>query len=512
MFTTAISPPRGVATSSSREPISLRRLFPAASFVGCADIRVTEATERADDCAPGVLFAARSGCRNDGVDFTADAIARGASALLVSRPQSGVNVPQCILPEVGRGFGMLCASLAGRPMRSVRTVGVTGTNGKTTVTWLIRSLLRSAGRECGLLGTIEYSDGFRTVPATLTTPDAKSFWKWFSEMAQQRTPFAAVEMSSHALHQDRVAGAELESAVVTNITHDHLDYHGTTAGYFASKAKILSMVRPGGCVILNQDDGSIDALRPRVPAGVDVLTFALRRRAAISASHIRRSPEGMRFALSLRGRQIDIQTPLLGRQNVANCLAAVAAVDQFGLSAEQIAEGLSSATAPPGRMERLTNGAPFEVFVDYAHSPDALHKAIATVRSISTGRVIVVFGAGGDRDRSKRPLLGAAANSADVAVVTSDNPRSEDPAGIIDEILVGLADDRCEAFVEPDRAAAIARAIAVAEPGDAVLIAGKGHETTQTFGERVIPFDDRLVATAVLRERMESLVSETIAA
>ena len=512
MLTTFLTPPQGTATGVLREPVSLRRLFPTTSFVGCADIRVTHATERADRCEPGMLFAARQGHSYDGAEFTAEALGRGASALMVSRPQPEAGVPQCIVPEVGRSFGVLCASLAGRPMRTVRTAGVTGTNGKTTVSWLIRGLLQNAGHACGLLGTIEYSDGTTSEPATLTTPDSQTFWQWMASAACRKTPFAAVELSSHALHQDRVAGSELELAVLTNVTHEHLDYHGTSAGYFASKAKILSLVRPGGCVVLNSDDAAIDALRPRIPAGVDVSTFAIRRHAAVTARHLRRSPAGMRFTLSLRGRSVDVETPLVGRHNVLNCLAAVAAADQFGLSVDQIVDGLLRATPPPGRMERLPSEAPFEVFVDYAHTPDALHKAIATTRSLASGRVIVVFGAGGDRDRSKRSLLGRAAGAADIAVVTSDNPRSEDPNRIIDDISAGLIDGHGETIVEPDREEAIARALGLAGPGDVVLIAGKGHETTQALAERTIPFDDRTIAASLIRERLEATPSETIAA
>lgn len=484
-----------------REAVSLRRLFPTASFVGCADVRVNDATERADRCAPGVLFAAKPGHRHDGADFAGEAVRRGAAALLVETPMAGLSVPQCVVPDVGRSFSVLCSNLAGRPMRSVRTVGVTGTNGKTTVTWLVRSLLGSAGHACGLLGTVEYSDGHLASPASLTTPETETFWDWFTAMAQRRTPFAAVELSSHALHQDRVAGAELEVGIVTNITRDHLDYHGTEAGYQASKAKLLSLVRPGGTVVLNQDDPSVDALRPRVPTGVDVMTFALARRAAVTADRIEQTPGGTRFRLSIRGRSVEVATPLVGRHNVANCLAAAAACEQFGLDVEQIADGLRRAGPPPGRLQRVSVGEPIEVFVDFAHTPDALANAIAAVRPVGGGRVLVVFGAGGDRDRSKRPLLGAAASAADVVVVTSDNPRSEDPNRIIEEILAGFDAERCEAYVEPDRATAIALAVAAAQPGDVVLVAGKGHETTQKFADRTVAFDDRVAAAAALGER-----------
>jgi UDP-N-acetylmuramoyl-L-alanyl-D-glutamate--2,6-diaminopimelate ligase len=507
---TVIATQPGCHPVSQHEPVSLRRLFPSARFIGCTDIRVTDVTERADQCAPGVLFVARSGARHDGHDFAAEAVRRGATGLLVAHPIEDLPVPQCVLPEVARSFGQLCATLAGRPMRRVRTAGVTGTNGKTTVTWLVRALLQHAGHECGLLGTIEYSDGSQRVPASLTTPDTKTFWNWFAAMANRETPFAAVEISSHALHQERVAGSELDVAVVTNITHDHLDYHGTAAGYLASKARLLSFVRPGGAVIFNQDDPSVDHLRPRVPAGVDVMTFALHRRAAVTALDIRETSAGLHFTLSLRGRKVAIETPLIGRYNVANCLAAAAVADQFGLCADEIADGLSAATPPPGRMERVPG--PVDLFVDYAHTPDALEKAILTVRTLATGRVLVVFGAGGDRDRSKRPLLGSAASAADLVFVTSDNPRSEDPQQIISDVLVGLNRDHCDVYVEPDRATAIALAVAAAEPGDVILIAGKGHETTQIIGDQVVPFDDRLAAATAIHERFGAKLLESVAA
>jgi UDP-N-acetylmuramoyl-L-alanyl-D-glutamate--2,6-diaminopimelate ligase len=397
-------------------------------------------------------------------------------------------------------------------MRVVRTAGVTGTNGKTTVTWLVRELLRSVGRECGLLGTVEYSDGAVTEPSSLTTPDAKTYWDWFASMAHRGTPHAAVELSSHALHQDRAAGSELEVGVVTNITHDHLDYHETHANYVASKSKILSLIRPGGTAVFNQDDPSVDSLRSSVPAGIDVMTFGLCRRAAVTAENIRQSRTGLAFCLSLRGERVETATRLHGRHNVANCLAAAAIAEQFGLSAEEIALGLSQASPPTGRMERIGPESDINVFVDYAHTPDALQHAIETARSMTSQRVIVVFGAGGDRDRSKRPLLGAAATAADIAFVTSDNPRGEDPLQIIEQISAGFDVELCEAYIEPDRAKAIALAISAAEPGDFVLIAGKGHETTQQVGDRLLPFDDRVEASVALSRRIGFASSGRIAA
>jgi UDP-N-acetylmuramoyl-L-alanyl-D-glutamate--2,6-diaminopimelate ligase len=495
-----------------REPVSLRRLFPTASFVGCGDVRVYDATEHSSECSAGLLFAAKPGRSHDGSAFAHEAVRNGASALLATRPIAELSVPQCVLPDVSRAFGVLCANLAGKPMRSVRTAGITGTNGKTTVTWLIRSILQSAGRDCGLLGTIEYSDGATRGASSLTTPETKVYWDWFAAMAQRGTPFAAVELSSHALHQDRAAGSELEIGAITNVTHDHLDYHATAAHYLASKAKILSLIRPGGAAVLNQDDPSTDVLRSSVPAGVDLITFGMCRRAAATADDVRHTSSGLQFSLSLRGRLAKIDTRLHGRHNVANCLAAAAIVEHFGLTIDEIAIGLSQASPPPGRMERIGPAAEIDVFVDYAHTPDALEHALATVRAMTQRRVIVVFGAGGDRDRSKRPLLGAAASSADVAIITSDNPRSEDPLQIIEEIAGGLDGIRCDAYLEPDRAEAIDLAISLAEPGDVVLVAGKGHELTQQFADRMIPFDDREVAASALRARRGFPRSEKLAA
>lgn len=495
-----------------REPVSLRRLFPTASFVGCADIRVYDATESSEHSGPGVLFAAKPGRVHDGAAHASEAVRRGATALLASRPMAELPVPQCILPDVARAFGVVCANLAGRPMRTVRTAGITGTNGKTTVSWLIRALVESIDRDCGLLGTIEYSDGVSCEKASLTTPDTKTYWDWFSSMAQRGTPFAAVELSSHALHQDRAAGSELDVAVVTNITHDHLDYHQTLAHYLSSKAKILSLVRPGGTIVLNQDDPSVDVLRSLAPAGVDIRTFGLCHRAAVTATDVRQTASGLSFTLSLRGQQSAIRTRLHGRHNIANCLAAAAAAEHFGLSPEQIATGLALASSPPGRMELVESSSETAVFVDYAHTPDALQNAISTVRGMTNGRVIVVFGAGGDRDRLKRPLLGRAASAADVVVVTSDNPRREDPDLIIEEIVGGLDLDRCEACVEPDRADAIALAVSLAEPHDVVLIAGKGHEKFQQFADHSVMFDDCAIAARALRSKLKKVTARKFAA
>ncbi|MBS0205211.1 MAG: UDP-N-acetylmuramoyl-L-alanyl-D-glutamate--2,6-diaminopimelate ligase [Planctomycetes bacterium] len=484
---------------------SLRRLFPQASFVGCANICATDAFDNSQNVRPGSLFAVVHGTKVDGVQYVHDAIVRGATSLLVDRPIPGVSIPQCVVSDVRSAFSRLCEALAGDPSRRLDIAGVTGTNGKTTTTWLIRSLLARAGQRCGVLGTVEYSDGVTTESSSLTTPASRPLARWLSRMVANGTRRAAIEMSSHALDQRRAAGLELEAAIVTNITQDHFDYHQGYEPYREAKARILELVRPGGVIALNMDDPGSWSLRDRVHDSVAFVSFGLKPTADISAQVREESLGGTRFRLSIHGRSQECATTMIGRHNISNCLAAATAGAHLCLSLEDIVAGIEQFHCVPGRLERIQCGQPFDVFVDYAHTDDALRRCLQSVRSITPGRLICVFGAGGDRDRTKRPLLGRAAELADVAIVTSDNPRSEDPRQIIDEILAGMMDSATVPIIEPDRAAAIATALRMAEPGDCVLIAGKGHETEQIIGDRKLPFDDRQVARGVLSEQWRPL-------
>jgi len=480
-------------------PISLRRLFPSASFVGCADVAARDASESSRDCTPGCTFAALPGTRTHGRQFVSEALSRGATALLTDRPLAEFRVPQCIVADPRRAYAELCHALFGFPTRRLGVVGVTGTNGKTTTTWLVRSILESAGQTAGLLGTIECSDGLERTPSQLTTPDSATLARWLAQMVARCTRYAALELSSHALDQGRAAGTLLDVAVVTNVTHDHFDYHGDHHAYLAAKAKILDQLKPGGLVVLNADDPGASSLMQRIPPAVQLCTFGLNSPADVSARVIESSTAGTRFLLRVGVEQLEVGTPLIGQHNVQNCLAAVAAVTHFGVSLDEIAVGLESLPAVPGRLEPVRCGQPFSVFVDYAHTEDALERAIAAVRDVTVGRVYCVFGCGGDRDRAKRPLMGRTSAEADVAVVTSDNPRSEDPSEIIDQIRGGIPPGTA-AMLEPDRERAISWALQAALPGDSVLIAGKGHETTQTIGQSVHPFDDRAVAARLLQQ------------
>lgn len=476
--------------------VSLRRLFPAASFVGCGDVPVSFATDRSHECRSGALFAVIRGHRADGHDFIADAISRGAAALLVDYPLPDVPLPQCVVRDVRRSYGELCSALHGFPSRHLGIAAVTGTNGKTTTTWMIRSILQAAGLRCGVLGTIEYSDGTRTERSRLTTPDPRSLANWLGSMVANGTTHAAMELSSHALDQRRAAGTLVDAAVITNITQDHFDYHQTFDAYRTSKLRIMDYVKPAGISVINVDDpGSASCVGDAIKR---TLTYGLELPADVSATIHRESLQGTRFTLHLPGETIEIQTPLIGRHNVSNALAAAAVANHFGIDKQEIASGIASLHAVPGRMERVSAGQPFEVFVDYAHTDDALCRALQSLRKLTPSRLLCVFGAGGDRDRTKRPKLGQASALADIAIVTSDNPRSEDPERILEDILAGCTAHSAPPHVDVDRQRAIRWALEQAEPGDCVLIAGKGHETEQIIGKTAHHFDDREVARGAL--------------
>jgi UDP-N-acetylmuramoyl-L-alanyl-D-glutamate--2,6-diaminopimelate ligase len=486
--------PHGLVT------VDLRRLFPHASFVGGTGIFAAHATDRSDLCQTNSVFAIIRGSRQNGAGYIADALSRGATALLTDRPQPGVHVPQCIVPDVRRAYAELCAALAAHPSRHLALAGVTGTNGKTTTTWLIRALLRAAGHQAGLLGTIEYHDGVNSLPARLTTPDPATLNEWLGAMVEQRTTCAALEVSSHALDQKRLAGNLLDAAVLTNITHDHLDYHGSFEHYRAAKQKIFNLLKPTGWAIVNLDDAGSHSCLPAAPR--QCLTYSLGEPADFRGELLDITPAGTHFRVSAPGWTRDFRTTLVGHYNISNCLAAIAVAHTLQLDLDAVQRGLAHFRGVPGRCERIEAGQPFPVYVDYAHTPDGLRNCLAALRPLVPGRLICVFGAGGDRDQAKRPLMGrAVADGADLPVLTSDNPRSEDPQEIIGQIAAGMTGSHRRPFIEPDRRQAIRWALQHAGPNDLVLIAGKGHETEQIIGTERRHFDDREVALECLRER-----------
>jgi UDP-N-acetylmuramoyl-L-alanyl-D-glutamate--2,6-diaminopimelate ligase len=470
----------------------------------------------------GDLFAALPGTRDDGSRFAADAVARGAVAILTARkldlgdacalmPELA-EAPQWIHPEARRVAGEAAALVLGEPARGMFVVGVTGTNGKTTTAHLVGHLLRHAGRKPAVFGTTgnRLADG-RLRPATHTTPDAPALQRILREHKDLGGDSVALEASSHALDQERLAGLFPDVAIFTNLTREHLDYPGDLESYAAAKEKLFLALSPGASAVIQADDPASERMaRAARSRGARVFTYSASLRGDLVASALKSALSGTQIVLNGMGiSRTSLRLPLAGRHNVENALAAAAAALLSGASPSTVVEGLASASPAPGRLEPVACGKGFKVLVDYAHSEDALSSVCKAVRNALAGspgrsgrrgRLIVVFGCGGDRDRGKRGPMGRVVNElADLAIVTSDNPRGEDPAAIIEEVLAGMEPGLAERVIEPDRRQAISVAVSRARRGDVVLIAGKGHETTQTIGNRVVEFDDRQVAAEFLR-------------
>ncbi len=463
--------------------------------------------------SPGDLFAALPGRAADGGRFVAQALERGAVAVL--SPQSLAHeagrVPNWIHHSARRVVGETAAELCGHPSRAMFVVAVTGTNGKTTTAHLTAQLLAHVGRRPAVLGTAgnRLADGV-LLAASHTTPDAPALQALLARHRELSGDCVALELSSHALDQERHAGLEIDVAQFTNLTQDHLDYHGDMARYAAAKQMLFSGLGRGSHAVINADDAAGESLAKSArSAGACVHTYSMRSRADLWVSDVESDSQGTRFWIQGMGiLRTKVRLPLWGHFNVANSLAALAAVLLSDASPIHALDGLASVSSAAGRLERVDQPAlGLTLLVDYAHSEDALRKVLATLRShlpsasgAKSGRLLCVFGCGGDRDRTKRPLMGAAVDElADLCVVTSDNPRSEDPRAIVDEILSGMRQD-ARHFVELDRRAAIARALELAQPGDIVLVAGKGHETTQTIANVAHPFDDRAVLSQLAAE------------
>jgi UDP-N-acetylmuramoyl-L-alanyl-D-glutamate--2,6-diaminopimelate ligase len=443
----------------------------------------------------GTLFCAIEGTAADGHGFVADARARGAAAALVARPVADA-IPQVVVADGRTAAAVAAAVWYGRPADRLTLIGVTGTNGKSTTVALTRHVLNAAGT-VGALGTLGGIDGAgATLPedAGLTTPGPMELHGAFAELVRRGVHTVVMETSSHALHQRRVAGVRFAAGVYTNLTHDHLDYHGDFASYLAAKALLSAQLTAGGLEVVNRDDPAWEALPRR--DGVRRLTFGTAPDADVSASAVRLDARGAAFRVRLGDAVREAFVPLMGDFNVSNALGASAVAWGLGLTPDAIVARLADAPQVPGRMERLAADG-FTVLRDYAHTPDALRRALRTLRPLTAGRLIVLFGCGGDRDRQKRPVMGEiAAREADLAIATSDNPRTEDPERILDDIeegMGGMAHLRIA-----DRRAAIGRALGLLGPGDCLLLAGKGHETYQVIGTERLPFDERTIVHAAL--------------
>jgi UDP-N-acetylmuramoyl-L-alanyl-D-glutamate--2,6-diaminopimelate ligase len=443
---------------------------------------------------PGTLFFCVPGFTRDGHDFAQDAIARGAVALVAQRPL-GLGVPEILVDDVRAAMAPAAAALAGDPTARLTTVGITGTTGKTTSAFLVRALLEAGGRSTGLLGTVTAVVGGEQHAVARTTPEAIDLQRTFAEMLDAGDEAVVMEVSSHALSLHRADAIHWSVAVFTNLTQDHLDFHSDMEDYFLAKRRLFEAGPE--IAIVNVDDPYGARLARDFPAAIRIGLDA--ESAQVRATAIEGDASGSAFVVDGQA----LRTTLPGRFNVLNALGAVVVARELGVDDAAIAAGLARAERVPGRFEPVDEGQPFAVFVDYSHKPDALEAVLRTARGLTRGRVIVVFGAGGDRDRGKRPLMGrAAAEHADVAIITSDNPRKEDPEAIMAEIAEGMSTHPPAERVV-DRQAAIERAIALAAPGDVVVIAGKGHERYQEFEDgRTVPFDDVAVAREALRARV----------
>ncbi|MCM2255094.1 MAG: UDP-N-acetylmuramoyl-L-alanyl-D-glutamate--2,6-diaminopimelate ligase [Vicinamibacteria bacterium] len=459
-----------------------------------ADAAVTTICPDSRRVGAGAVFVALRGAVVDGNTFADAALKKGALVIVSDREPPAPDLPWVQVENARVALAQLAALFHGRPADGLVLAGVTGTNGKTTVTYLIDAALQAAGRRVGLLGTVAYRVGDRLAEANRTTPESSDLQALLREMRDADCSHAVMEVSSHALALERVHGLRFDVAVFTHLTRDHLDFHGDMDGYFAAKKRLFSEgLSPAGRAVINAEDDRAEALSAASPA--PVWTFAIERPADFVARDVSLGLAGTRFTVHGPDGQTAIESPLLGRFNVQNLLAAFAAARAMGVPVEAVVAGLQSLAGVPGRLERIEAGQDFRVIVDYAHTDDALKNLLETVRALQPRRLITVFGCGGDRDRTKRPLMGAVASRlSDVVVLTSDNPRSEPPESILEQIQRGMNGGRkTERHVIADRREAIARALELAGPGDAVVIAGKGHETTQTIRDRVLPFDDRQV-------------------
>jgi len=458
--------------------------------LGRAPVEIADLAYDARDATAGSLFFCVPGSRADGHDFAAEAVANGAAALVVERPLE-LEVPQLVVEDARRAMGVAADEFFERPTEELELAGVTGTNGKTTTAFLLYSILAAGGRRPGLLGTIESRVGGERRPALRTTPEAIDLQRSFREMLDGGDRSCALEATSHGSELGRLDRVRFSALVFTNLTQDHLDFHGTIERYFDAKRRLFTEEHPPAAVNVGDPYGR--RLAEELQGHDQLVTFGFADDAELRPEGLDLGPRGARFTAG----GLELETRLRGRFNVENVLGAVAAARLLGIEDDAIARGVRELRGVPGRFEAVDEGQPFAVLVDYAHTPDSLENVLRTARDLAQNRLICVFGCGGDRDRGKRPLMGRIASElADLAIVTSDNPRSEEPDAIIGEIVAGAAG---EIEVEPDRREAIARAIDAAQEGDVVVIAGKGHEQGQQFADRTVPFDDRDVAREALR-------------
>jgi len=450
---------------------------------------------------PGDVFVALPGVKVDGHRYIEQCLDAGAAGVIAEHAPTTVHLNKVWVrvENTRKALGRMADNFYGNPSTKLQVAGITGTNGKTTTTFLIQHLMNAAQRRAGLIGTVRYDTGARVIDSHHTTPESSDLHELLAEMREAGCRGAVMEVSSHGIEQYRMEGVQFDAAIFSNLTQDHLDYHGSMNDYFLAKLKLFQYLndQPGTkqpVMAINGDDTYGERiLRTNLP-NVKPLTYGFGARCDYRASDYRCQFEGTTFQLAVKGRSFMVKSPLIGRFNVYNALAALTAVSGMGLNLREAINNLAEAPQVPGRMESVGGHIPFRVFVDYAHTPDAIEKACSTLRELNPARLITVFGCGGDRDRAKRPLMAAAAcKYSDAIVLTSDNPRTEDPSRILRDAEAGMVSGVPHVAIE-DRKEAIREAIFSARPRDVILIAGKGHETYQQFADRTIDFDDRLAA------------------
>ncbi len=478
--------------------MNLRDLLHGVTADPIPDVPVSGITCHSKQVRPGDLFVAIPGSKADGHAFIDEAVLRGACAVVSQRmPGPGSlqtrTSPCLIVKDTKEALVVMARRFYGHPSRKLKLIGVTGTNGKTTTTYLLKSILESSGAHAGLLGTIVYQIGGRILPSTNTTPGPLELQRYFAQMVGQGLKWCAMEVSSHALAQGRVEGLEFEAGIFCNLGSDHLDYHRTREAYAAAKRRLFDYVKPGGYAILNTDDEYGRTLSENL-GQLKTFGFGMEHSAKCFAKNVSCTWEGIQFVLDTPWGVAPITTPLLGRHNIWNITAAASTLLALGISTVSVREGLETLQHVPGRLERISTDSGFNTIIDYAHTADALRLALLSLRELTRGRLIVVFGCGGDRDQTKRPVMGRMASLlADRVILTSDNPRTEDPAEIIRQIQSGFPEGYQSFDAITDREQAIVAALSTAHRDDTILIAGKGHEAYQVFDHVSIPFSDREV-------------------
>lgn len=488
--------------ASSSKTVSVLAGLVGGAFVGEADPIVSDVTHDSRQVSEGSLYVAIKGEHVDGHSFLSSATQAGANAVCVDH-ESEVGVPQIIVDDTRAVLGDLAAEVHGRPSHVVDVIGVTGTNGKTTVTHFVESIARHAGRVTGLIGTIHTRAAGTTIPATLTTPEASDFQRLLAGMRDEGVSVVAAEVSSHALEYGRVRGTRFAVAAFTNLSQDHLDFHGDMASYRAAKMRLFTDYEVGTAVVNIDDPVGAD-----LAAGYEGEALTVGRSGDVSIHHVEPSTTGhTRFHLETPWGGANLPVPVVGWFNLSNLAMAAACTVAAGVDFDSVSQALPHIAGVPGRFEVVSGDDPITVIVDFAHTPEAVATAVETARGLSRGRVIALLGAGGDRDRAKRPAMGAAISGADLAVVTSDNPRSEDPDQIAAAVMSGVSPESNH-ILEIDRRTAIDGAIDAAEDGDVVLILGRGHEAEQDLGSERIPFDDRQVAAAALARHRKSAAND----